>query len=72
MLARQEPDVVFTPHADTEASLAMTMATASFDSDGRGLRTRGGGGGGGGGGSDGADRDVGGDHVVGAHLAVVR
>ena len=32
MLVRQEADVVFTPHPDTEASLAMP---ASFDGDAR-------------------------------------
>lgn len=58
MLVRQEADVVFTPHPDTEASLAMP---ASFiDGDARGLDAGRVGGG--------ADRGF----TVGAHLAVVR
>lgn len=57
MLVRQQADVVFSPHGDTEATLALA---ASFDADARGLNPRGDAGA--------VDRDA----TVGAHLAVVR
>lgn len=62
MLVRQEADVVFTPHPDTEdAQSSLAMPPASFDADARGLNAR-----------AGAGSAAGRDFTVGAHLAVVR
>lgn len=65
MLVRQEADVVFTPHPDTEdAQSSLAMPPASFDADARGLNARAGAGS--------AGSAAGRDFTVGAHLAVVR